>query len=200
MLRLPAALAAAAGEQALSPGLRLLLCVPVLLPPTVLWGATLPALIRFFAGSGGAPEAAGKLYGANTVGAALGAAAAGFWLIGEWGETATVAAGAGLGLAAACGAWMMRTSARATAAAQAPDTQAPGTGKGAPVLWLYALSGFCARGYESLWSRQLTLLLGNSVYAFSLELALILTGIGLGSLGAAASGWASPMAEFGDCN
>ena len=176
-----------------------MLCVPVLLPPTVLWGATLPALIRFFAGSGGAPEAAGKLYGANTVGAALGAAAAGFWLIGEWGETATVAAGAGLGLAAACGAWMMRTSARATAAAQAPDTQAPGTGKGAPVLWLYALSGFCALGYTILWSRHLPLLLGNSVYAFSLELALILTGIGLGSLGWCRRLWLgkSAMAEFG---
>jgi aldehyde:ferredoxin oxidoreductase len=50
------------------------------------------------------------------------------------------------------------------------------------VLWLYALSGFCALGYEILWSRQLTLLLGNSVYAFSLELAIILTGIGLGSV------------------
>ena len=48
------------------------------------------------------------------------------------------------------------------------------------------LSGFSALGAEVVWTRELSLLLGASVYTFSLILAVFLIGLGIGSgLGAA---------------
>ena len=49
-----------------------------------------------------------------------------------------------------------------------------------------ALSGACALAAEAIWTRTLGLLLGASVYGFSLILAVFLTGLGLGS---AAGSW-----------
>ncbi|MBI4676893.1 MAG: sodium/proton-translocating pyrophosphatase [Elusimicrobia bacterium] len=73
MSRLPALIAAWGEAGPLDPGLRALLAVPCLLPPTILLGATLPVLARFWARL---PDqgtllqgAVGKLYGANTLGA-----------------------------------------------------------------------------------------------------------------------------------
>ena len=45
-----------------------------------------------------------------------------------------------------------------------------------------ALSGFTALGAEVVWTRQLSLLFGASVYTFSLILAVFLTGLGIGGL------------------
>ncbi len=43
------------------------------------------------------------------------------------------------------------------------------------------LSGFCALGYEVLWTRMLTLVVGTSVYSFTIMLVAFLGGIALGS-------------------
>lgn len=51
-------------------------------------------------------------------------------------------------------------------------------------FWLLvaaALSGFCAMGYETIWSRILSTLTLNTTYAFSLMLAVLLCGLSLGS-------------------
>ena len=49
------------------------------------------------------------------------------------------------------------------------------------VLWGIGLSGFCALGYEVLWTRILTIGIGASVYGFTVMLVAFLTGIALGS-------------------
>ena len=49
------------------------------------------------------------------------------------------------------------------------------------VLWGIGLSGFCALGYEVLWTRILTIAIGASVYGFTIILMAFLTGIALGS-------------------
>jgi len=49
------------------------------------------------------------------------------------------------------------------------------------VLWGIGVSGFCALGYEVLWSRILTIAVGASVYSFTTMLVAFLTGIALGS-------------------
>ena len=62
----------------------------LLLPPTICMGATLPLLARFLTDR--AEEVGtqvGRLYGANTLGAVLGTAAAGFWLLPVLGLRAT---------------------------------------------------------------------------------------------------------------
>jgi len=64
-----------------------------------------------------------------------------------------------------------------------------------------ALSGFCALGAEVVWTRNLSLLLGATVYTFSIILAVFLTGLGLGSsLGAVlARETARPRFALGCC-
>jgi spermidine synthase len=49
------------------------------------------------------------------------------------------------------------------------------------VLWGIGVSGFCALGYEVLWTRILCLFVGASVYGFTTVLAAFLSGIALGS-------------------
>jgi spermidine synthase len=48
------------------------------------------------------------------------------------------------------------------------------------VLWGIGVSGFCALGYEVLWSRILTIVVGASVYSFATMLVAFLAGIALG--------------------
>ena len=55
------------------------------------------------------------------------------------------------------------------------------------VAWSYAAAGFCGMAYEVLWSRALSIVVGSSVYSFTLVLAVYLGGHALGA--ALASGW-----------
>jgi len=50
------------------------------------------------------------------------------------------------------------------------------------MLWGYGLSGFAALVYEIAWARVLSLLIGSTVYAFSLMLTAFVLGIAGGSL------------------
>ncbi len=49
-----------------------------------------------------------------------------------------------------------------------------------------ALSGMCALGAEVVWTRLLSLLLGATTYTFSIILAVVLIGLGIGSAAGAA--------------
>ena len=49
------------------------------------------------------------------------------------------------------------------------------------VLWGIGISGFCALGYEVLWTRVLSMVVGASVYSFTVMLVSFLAGIALGS-------------------
>ena len=65
--------------------------------------------------------------------------------------------------------------------------RAPMIPKGSwPVFATIALSGMTALGAEVIWTRLLTLLLGGTVYTFSLILAAFLSGLGMGSSAGAA--------------
>lgn len=169
LLRLPGVVAAGS-ESGLSPLARLALAAPALLPPTILLGATLPVLTRRF-------SEAGRLYAANTLGATAGVAVTSGLVIGSCGETAAVGSAAALNLLCAALAWSA-SGARGKAAAPAASTRRP---RPALVVGLFAVSGFCALGYEVIWTRQLVPLIGNSTYAFALLLVFYLAGIGLGS-------------------
>lgn len=134
----------------------------LLFPTTILLGASLPVVAR-----SGSPA---LLYAANTAGACAGVLLAGFWSVGTYGESATIYATAALSLIAAVLGW--------------PAKGPPAERQAGRVHWMlfaYALSGFCALGFEVLLTRQLVPLLGNSVYAFTLILAAYLLGISMGA-------------------
>ena len=183
------------------PRLYFALACLLLLVPTMLMGATLPVLAGFAVRSAAdtGPRIAG-LYAANTLGAAAGALAGGWWLVPDFGLRISTAVAMALNLLVTAGAFAVSrslaeggaTTATGTtpAAAGTVSAAAPATTGGVlsdervrallPLLGL--VSGFVALTYEVLWARMLSHALGSSLAAFSTMLASFLLGIGLGSL------------------
>lgn len=157
-----------------------------LLPPTLLMGATLPAVARRVETDPEGISWLGFFYGGNLAGAVFGCLLAGFYLLRVYDmETATFAAFA---LNASVGAIAMALSmlpGGSEAPADATSYEAPARGDRAVYLAI-GLSGMTALGAEVVWTRLLSLMLGATVYTFSLILAVFLIGLGIGSsLGAA---------------
>lgn len=164
----------------------------VLLPPTVLMGASLPALARQVADDpdriGGK---VGTLYAINTFGAVAGTFVAGFVAVPGIGVQKTLWITAGVNLAVGGIALVFS---RRTVSPRPPAADAallPAERESTPrsirlLLAVFALSGFGAMVLEVAWTRALALVLGSSVYAFSLMLVAFLVGLAAG--GAAVSG------------
>jgi spermidine synthase len=163
---------------------RFLLAFCVLLPPTLLMGATLPFLSRVVvAQQAVVGRGAGSLYAANTVGAVLGCVLAGFVLVPALGLSATslgaAAVNATVGLLA-LGAGLRRSG----RFARTPSKPGPLRRPSAAALlacFAFAVSGATAMGYEILWTRALEPFTHNSTYAYTAMLAMFLLGLGLGS-------------------
>lgn len=159
----------------------------LLLPPTLLMGASLPLLSRgLVADLEGAAGRVGLLYGANTLGAAAGAFVTAWLLIGALGLAGTVRACALLNLAASAGALLL---ARRTADERAQERRAasatPPNGEASDLarwMQLYALSGFVALSFEILWFRLLDVTVKASPYTFGHLLGTLLFFLGTGSI------------------
>jgi spermidine synthase len=162
--------------------LRGVIATVCLLPPTLLMGATLPALARKFDSREGQITSLGFLYAANLLGAVFGCLLAGFYLLREYDvRTATYIASA-INLAVA-GIALLFVEPAATEAdiphgTRLEEHEATDSRIVFPAI---ALSGFCALAAEAIWTRLLGLLFGASVYTFSLILSVFLVGIGIGS-------------------
>jgi spermidine synthase len=170
--------------------LRGLICAVCLLPPTVLMGASLPAIVRWVESTPRGVSRWGLLYGGNTVGAVFGCLLAGFYLLRIY-NTATatyVAAAINLIVAAASFALARRVPAQAQ---PLPDGRGSESGldpsrdrQGALAVYVtIGLSGACALGAEVVWTRLMGMMLGSTVYVFSIILAVFLIGLAMGSGG-----------------
>ncbi len=155
----------------------------VLLPPTVLMGASLPVLSRQVADD---PDRIGGkvgfLYAVNTFGAVMGVFVSGFIAIPGIGVQKTLwltaLANGVLGITAITLAKRFEpVSARAAVA----SAGGPAPAKIRLALLVFAISGFGALVLEVAWTRVLALVMGSSVYAFSLMLLAFLIGLALGS-------------------
>ncbi len=163
--------------------LRLLFSALLLLPPTICMGGTFPLMCRYFARkkSGGQ---IGRLYALNTVGATLGAFAAGFLLIPSLGLSTTGFLAIGGNLLIAAGTFWLasrygETMARDVSQASRPEEPMRAR-EHRPILIAIGLVGAFSLSYEMLWTRVLLLFLGNTTYAFALMLSAYLVGISLG--------------------
>ena len=166
---------------------RFSVCGVILLIPASLMGATLPILGKFVSDD---PEVIGRdvgtLYAVNTFGAVAGALTSAFVFMKLYGVSSTIWVAAGMNLALASviliffrNEWMRSSS---------MDEAVPETEHRfyTPEVILI-LGGFCVTGIASLiyqvaWTRIFSLLLGSSVYAFSLILTAFIFGLGLGTL------------------
>ena len=181
--------------------LRILFTCGVLIVPTTLMGGTLPLLTRLVTGNR-SPLGThlSFLYGLNTLGAVAGAALAGFVLLRYYSVSTTLHTAMTINCAIGVISMLLRDRAPAApvrdagdaASAHLPRARAPRTtvsetndaGGLSPfslVLLGIGVSGFCAMGYEVLWTRILTLTIGTSVYGFTITLIAFLAGIALGS-------------------
>ena len=159
--------------------------------PTMLMGATLPVLSRFFVRSFAQfGRRVGDLYATNTLGAVIGCAAGGFFLIPTVGMRMTVYVAAGVNLVIAAVILIvdrMRDKTPLEPVEEAPvaeETNTPETQSSAALAWVlltsFGLSGFASLVYENAWTRSLTLVIGSSIYSFSTMLVTFLIGLALG--------------------
>ncbi len=157
----------------------------LLLPPSVVLGTTFPlmsgAVIRRFPGREGGNLA--TLYFSNSIGAAAGALAATFLLIGWLGLPGTLLLAGILNLLIAAVAWALARGAEPAPVAL-PGERAIGANTGLPALFLAAalVTGAASFIYEVSWIRMLSLVLGSTFHAFELMLSAFIAGLALGSL------------------
>ena len=164
-----------------------------MLPPTILMGASLPAIVRWLEASPKAVAWWGWLYGGNTAGAVVGCLMAGFWLLRDYNTlTGTLFAAAinvvvalvSLALASSTPETIPMSGPAPTAeAAPAVIAEAHTPQSKWPVYVTIALSGAVALGAEVVWTRLLGYLLLATVYVFAIILAVFLTGLALGTAG-----------------
>jgi len=155
-----------------------------LLPPTLLMGATLPALARQINTTENGVSWLGFFYGANIAGAVLGCLLSGCYLLRKYDVYAAtyVAMAINLsmaGFALALAGIIPRKSDPDDRVRPAPAA-VPGE-SAATVYIAISLSGLCALAAEATWMRMLGLLFGASVYALSIIVAVFLVGLGIGS-------------------
>ncbi|MFC1978886.1 fused MFS/spermidine synthase [Chloroflexota bacterium] len=191
--------------------LRVLLAFLVLIVPTTLMGGTLPVIAKYFVrrqdelGGG-----IGNLYFINTLGAVLGAFLAGFLLIPYIGVLASTILAASIDFSVGVIFFLLQRyklkhveePEREQVAAETPiqlnkkqqkrlereerkreRLRSPSYSRA--VKWVvfagFAFGGLASLSLEVSWTRVLSMVLGSSVYAFSLMLTAFLLGIALGS-------------------
>ena len=203
--------------------LRAVVCLVALLPPTILMGATLPAVARWMRATRIGISRLGFLYMANLIGAVAGTLLAGFYLLRVYDMVvATLVAAAlnllvaatslvlvklaavvpavedtGVGDDAASGMGVAGADDEAASSAEAVVGRDGAAGHMAAVddaglamppvadrtvvYTVIGLSGLTALGAQIVWTRLLGLLMGATVFTFSIILAVFLIGLGIGS-------------------
>lgn len=179
---------------------RFLLASAVLLIPTAFMGATLPILSSAILRSDrSGPTAITGLYNCNLVGAIAGALVAGFFLLPEFGVKATIWTAAAINLLIGLTALYLESRNASLKVVDepidTPESVSPiasssnAAAADSRFWWWCALtSGFVTIGVQVAWSRILTMVIGSSTYAFSLVVALFLTGLSIGALWVARRG------------
>ena len=155
-----------------------------LLPPTLLMGASLPALARWLEATPRGVSWVGWLYSANIAGAVCGCLLAGFYLlrVHDMAVATYVAAAhqpvvvalASVALSRRVSYGHVRTKARRRPSRWRGKERRSSTSRS-------RVSGLSALGAEVVWTRLLSLLLGGTVYTFSIILAVFLVGLWAGS-------------------
>jgi spermidine synthase len=177
--------------------IRITFATVALIVPTTLMGGTLPVLSSFMTRRvQGLGSRLSFLYGFNTLGAVVGTAVTGFFLLPNYSVSATLMIAVSINVLIGIFGIVLQDKAQAVLGeaaagekAAADDTIPYTTVTEEPqnvvpfklVLWGIGVSGFCALGYEVLWTRILSIVIGASVYGFTLLLMAFLAGIGLGS-------------------
>ena len=179
-----------------------------LLVPTVLMGLSLPILARtVVVHLAQASRRIGWMYGVNTLGAAIGAFVAGWFLMGAYGCEGTITWAVAANLAVCLLSLLLAATAFRRSAVDSepasitePEAEAIPLQIGPLAGWclLFGLSGFMTISLEIIWFRYVGVLLHGSPYGFALVLAVLLLGEAIGSLwgGKLSTRMKDPLAFF----
>ena len=182
--------------------IRFLFVLGLMLIPVTLMGMTLPVVVGAYFGriKGQFSYLAGLLYGTNTVGAVVGTLVAGFLLVPNIGilKTCLLTGITDLliGMIILCFSRKeLQTAATIEKRASKTENVKPPQAPIVPRIFrrllsrfyswpgiVFFLSGMAALAYEIIWFRLLARIIGPSVHAFSIMLAVYLFGIGIGSV------------------
>jgi spermidine synthase len=151
--------------------------------PSMLMGATFPALCRSAIQSAeGFNRRLGWIYGVNTLGAALGALFAGLVLVEYLGLRGSTWVANGLNITVGTAALLFLRSPRGVVSELPGPTAIPTLLPSSVTAVVLFCSGLATLSYEILWFRGLRYLVGSNSYAFAVVLFTFLSGLGLGSL------------------
>ena len=163
------------------------LSAALLLGPTILMGGTLPLLaawLQYFTDDAGRRSA--RFYSVNSLGAVVGSAAAGFWLVQNLGMVSSLQITALVNLLIGATAIVISKQfqrAPLTKPVPAPETEfevdRPDALRWAG--WTVASAGAVSMGLEVLASRSLAMIFGSSLQSFAIVLMAFILGISLGS-------------------
>jgi len=178
--------------------LTFLICAVILCIPVICMGATLPILCRFYVVRlDKLGTHAGRLYGLNTIGAALGSLLCGFWLVNLWGVWGSlvfaVSVNTMIGLSCLAVSYQAKvidpddalgtsTSKKIAPSVQTNDESPVHPLERKSALVIFVVSGFCAMACEVIWTRLLGLIVGPTTYSFTIVLVTFIGGLGLGSM------------------
>ena len=175
---------------------RFVLASAMLLVPTTIMGATLPVLAAALLRVPDFKQTAiARLYSFNLAGAILGTIAAGFWLLPNFGVRITIYTAAAInilvGLLVISAELVRRFGAGLTIGNLAAGVESsaleqllePDSAGRDRRFWLFCsfISGFVTISTQVAWTRILTMIIGSSVYAFSIVVALFLLGLWAGA-------------------
>ena len=165
------------------------LAAAALLPLCICMGATLPVMGHLLVRRADAlAPTFGVLYTVQTIGGALGAFSAGFWLPAAIGFARTYLLAMALGATVAALAYL---TSRAVAVqphqvpsplANHPPPSRPGFDRPRLAMAIACVSGFAALAIEVLWTHMFSQALHNSIYSFAVILVTFLFALSLGGL------------------
>src|SRR5882724_3419139 len=170
----------ALGNEGLALAAKLGLSCLLILPQSVLLGATFPLMSAGLVRA--APRAAGEslamLYFTNSLGAAAGVLTSGFVLVAAFGLPGTLRVAGAMNLAIAL---VVALLARPLHDRALPAQRVDGRGVGL-LLSVAFFTGLASFVYEVSWIRMLSLVLGASTHSFEVMLAAFIFGLALGGL------------------
>ena len=142
----------------------------------MLMGATLPAVARCLSTTRSGVSRLGFLYMANLAGGVAGCLLAGFYLLRLYDGIVATLFAVSLNVAVAAAAFWIssRAGSRATDVSKLTP---PSLAKHRTAYLVIALSGLTALGAQVVWTRVLGLILGGTVFSFTIILAIFLAGL-----------------------
>ncbi len=171
--------------------MKLLCASALILVPAILMGGTFPFMAKVFITSlAKVKNEVSHLYAANSIGAVFGTLCAAFVLIPRYGIRASIFMTAVASVLIGAYAYVLSQAPRQHNKKHIPQAKALKQTRAYPLsdvakkicILAIGVSGFTAMSYEMAWFRLFSLILGSSIYAFSLMLAAFISGIAIGSL------------------